>query len=276
MSRRSLVPPVLVVPLAFAALKLGLHALAATNYGYFRDELYYIACSKHLAWQVQTGWPTLEFMRNAASGKMVRTGFVAFWSQQLLVMNPATVPVWLTGLVALLASRRVRILGIVFVAVAALLLASGSSRPNYLAVAYAPLFAAGGMAIERASSARRRAWLRPVALASVTLVGAPVVPLGLPLLPVDRQVAYTGALGLRPRARSISSVHATGCRPRFRRTTTTGCGARAAPPARCSSSWAAAATTRTRTSAASCWPTRPSAITACHSRTALRSSCAWG
>ena len=32
------------------ALKLLLHALAVTNYGYFRDELYYIACSKHLAW----------------------------------------------------------------------------------------------------------------------------------------------------------------------------------------------------------------------------------
>jgi hypothetical protein len=34
------VPAVLVVPLTFAALKLVLHALAVTNYGYFRDELY--------------------------------------------------------------------------------------------------------------------------------------------------------------------------------------------------------------------------------------------
>jgi 4-amino-4-deoxy-L-arabinose transferase-like glycosyltransferase len=132
----------------------------------------------HVAWQVQKGWPTLEFMRNAAGSKMVRTGFVAFWAQQLLAMNPATMPVWLTGLVALLASRRARIPGIMFVAVAALLIASGSSRPGYLAVAYAPLFAAGGVAIERASAARRRAWLRPV----------------------DRQVAYTGALGLQFRA----------------------------------------------------------------------------
>jgi hypothetical protein len=45
-----MVAPALVVPLAFAALKLVLHALAITHYGYFRDELYYIACSKQLAW----------------------------------------------------------------------------------------------------------------------------------------------------------------------------------------------------------------------------------
>ena len=107
---------------------------------------------------------------------------------------------WLTGLVALLWSRRTRVLGLVFVAVAALLFASGSSRPNYLAVAYAPLLAAGGVAIERFAAARHAGWLQPAALAMVALAGAPAVPMGLPLLPVDRQVAYTGALSLRPRA----------------------------------------------------------------------------
>ncbi len=40
----------LAVPLAFAALKLILHAVAISRFGYFRDELYYIACSKHSAW----------------------------------------------------------------------------------------------------------------------------------------------------------------------------------------------------------------------------------
>jgi hypothetical protein len=131
---------------------------------------------------------------------MVRTGVVAFWWQQLLVMNPVAAPVWLAGLVALLWSRRTRVLGLVFVAVAALLCLSGSSRPNYLAVAYAPLFAAGAVAIERAASARRRTWFGPVALAAVTVTGVPAVPMGLPLLPVDRQVAYLGALSLRPPA----------------------------------------------------------------------------
>jgi hypothetical protein len=360
MTRRSFVSDALVVPLAFAAIKLILHALAATHWGYFRDELYYIACSKHLAWgyvdqpplsiallalqrallgdslwalrtlpalagagtvlltgmlvralgggrsaqavactcavlppvylavdhffsmnafdtflwtlsalllvralesarpgawaalgvvlglgllnkwsmmwfggglgaallltrhrrqlatpwpwvaaaiaglmflpnlvwQVQHGWPTLEFMRNATHGKMVRTGPVDFWAQQVLVMGPATLPVWTIGLVALLASRTGRVLGLVFVAVAAFLMLSGSSRPNYLSVAYPPLFAAGALAIERAAAARGRGWLRPVAFAELALVGLPLVPFGLPLLPVERHIAYMRALGV--------------------------------------------------------------------------------
>ena len=35
---------------AFALLAAVLHAATAWRYGYFRDELYFIACSKHLAW----------------------------------------------------------------------------------------------------------------------------------------------------------------------------------------------------------------------------------
>jgi hypothetical protein len=158
----------------------------------------------HLAWQWTNGWPTLEFMRNAAGDKMVRTGFASFWWQQLLVMNPVTAPVWLIGLVALLAGRRTRVLGIVFLAVAALLVASGSSRPNYLAVAYAPLLAAGGAAIERLTERSDRRWLRPVTLGLVLVLGTPAVPMGLPLLPVEQAVAYFRATGARPKAQERS------------------------------------------------------------------------
>lgn len=154
----------------------------------------------HVLWQIRNDWPTLEFMRNAAGGKMVRTGFVDFWAQQLQVMNPITAPVWAAGLVALLVWRRTRVLGIVFLATAALLAASGSSRPNYLAVAYAPLFAAGAVWIERVTAAPNRRWIRPASVAALLLLGAPIVPLGLPVLPVDRLVSYMQTLGFRPRA----------------------------------------------------------------------------
>jgi hypothetical protein len=159
----------------------------------------------NLVWQAQNGWPTLEFMRNATQGKMVHTGIVEFWAQQLVIMGPATLPVWLLGLGGLLASRERRPLGIVFVAVAGFLMLGGSSRPNYLAVAYPPLFAAGAVFIERAASARRRGWLRPVTFAELALVGLPLVPVGLPLLPVGRQVAYMRALGVSIRSQEHTS-----------------------------------------------------------------------
>jgi hypothetical protein len=38
------------IVLAIAAVRLVLWALFAPNYGYFRDELYYLACGEHLAW----------------------------------------------------------------------------------------------------------------------------------------------------------------------------------------------------------------------------------
>ena len=36
--------------LALAAAKLALHLIAIEQYGYFRDELYYLASTEHLAW----------------------------------------------------------------------------------------------------------------------------------------------------------------------------------------------------------------------------------
>lgn len=159
----------------------------------------------HVVWQVHNSWPTLEFMRNAAGEKMVRTGFIDFWLQQLQVMNPITALVWITGLIALIRSPRARVLGIVFLATAALLVASGSSRPNYLAVAYAPLFAAGAVTIEAFAASLRRRWVVPASIAALVVLGAPVVPLGLPFLPAERLVAYMRALGFQPRAQERSS-----------------------------------------------------------------------
>lgn len=108
----------------------------------------------NMIWEQMHAWPTLEFMRNAAHEKMVHTGFLEFWKEQVLVMNPVNVLLWLPGLILLLRSPRARVVGIAYLASAGLLLASGSSRPNYLSVAYGPLLAAGAVAIARAGMMR--------------------------------------------------------------------------------------------------------------------------
>lgn len=156
----------------------------------------------HVIWQVSQGWPTLEFIRNAQRLKMAESGFTAFIGEQVLSMNPAAALLWATGLIyALLApgGRRGRIFAIVFLAVFAVLASTGRSRASYLAPAYIPLFALGGLALERLWTARR--WLRwvPVAVGVAVLgTGLLLVPFALPILPVERFVAYQRAAGMEP------------------------------------------------------------------------------
>src|SRR5262249_34998379 len=56
----------------------------------------------HVLWQIAHGWPTLEFMRNAGSVKMLQNPPLAFLAAQVLNLHPVTLPIWGTGLVALL------------------------------------------------------------------------------------------------------------------------------------------------------------------------------
>lgn len=157
-------------------------------------------CVPYVVWQVQHDWATLEFMREASQGKMQAQAPLSFLGQQVLNMHPATLPVWLAGLWVLLARpplRSARLLGIAFVAVTALLLANATSRPSYLAPAFAPLLAAGGCWWEtrlRARSPRAR----QVRLAVLVLLGVVTAPLAMPVLPVELYIRYARLLGQNP------------------------------------------------------------------------------
>jgi len=56
--------------ISLALVTLLIHFLGNGGYGYFRDELYYIACSKHLAWGFVDQPPFCELML-AASGHLL-------------------------------------------------------------------------------------------------------------------------------------------------------------------------------------------------------------
>ncbi|MBD5634267.1 MAG: glycosyltransferase family 39 protein, partial [Candidatus Eremiobacteraeota bacterium] len=47
-----------------------------------------------LVWQAQHGWPQLEVLHNAALDKNVVVGPLAFYLQQILMMNPLAAPIW--------------------------------------------------------------------------------------------------------------------------------------------------------------------------------------
>ena len=153
----------------------------------------------HVVWQIQHGWPTLEFMRNATSEKMASVSPLSFVTEQILSNNPGAFLIWLGGLVFGLVrgGARARVLVWMYLTVFVLLLVGRHSRASYLAPAYPMIFALGGIAVESASLAYR--WLRPASIALVVVFGLVVLPMALPVLPVETFVRYQAALHQTPR-----------------------------------------------------------------------------
>jgi hypothetical protein len=153
-------------------------------------------------WEARHGWPTLEFMHNAATQKMAEVSPLRFLLDQILQMNPGAAPVWIAGILFGLFARegrRWRALVWIYFAVLALLVAGGRSRASYLAVAYPMLLALGGTALEGVTAPAGRRWMRPALAVLVVGLGLVALPMALPILPVETFVRYQWALGLSPK-----------------------------------------------------------------------------
>ncbi len=160
--------------------------LLASSWPWLAGLVAALVFAPHLAWQVAHDFPTREFIATATTRKMVPVGPLELFAQQVLVMNPLVLPLWAVGLYQLL--RRggpgpERVFGIVFVVTAAILVANGTSRPNYLTLAQPPLVAAGAIAVERLQARARWRWLPATAIGVVAVLGLLGSVLTLPWLP---------------------------------------------------------------------------------------------
>jgi hypothetical protein len=173
--------------------------LLATLGPWLAGGLAFLGLLPYLAWNAFHGWPTLEFMRRAAAEKYVASSPMTFLKDLLLFFDPLAAPLWIGGLLWLLASRdgkRFRALGIVFLATLGVLLLNRTSKTEYLAAAFAPLLAAGGVVAERVLHRGRSAVPAVLYAAILLAAGLALAPLAVPLLPPDGYVAYAKRLGL--------------------------------------------------------------------------------
>jgi len=149
----------------------------------------------HLLWQVEHGWPTREFVANAQRFKIVEFSTLGFVQDVALRMHPLTLPIWLAGLWASFRGPpRQRVLGWAFVVVFAVFLVQ-RSKPYYVTPAFPMMFAAGAAAIERVLRGR---FLRGALVLVLAATGLLLAPFAVPVLPVERFIAYQHALGLEP------------------------------------------------------------------------------
>ncbi|HVA37912.1 MAG TPA: glycosyltransferase family 39 protein [Candidatus Dormibacteraeota bacterium] len=158
-------------------------------------------------WQYAHGWPMLTVLHGDVLNRHAFNNGVeleyhgllrnaaAFALEQVVYVSPLILPIWLTGLAALLVGRLApyRAIGMAYLVLFAMAVVL-DAKGYYIIGIYAVLVAAGSVTIERAAGARRGA--RAAVLGALAVLSLPLVPFSLPVLPVDTFIGYTAALHL--------------------------------------------------------------------------------
>ena len=158
----------------------------------------------NLIWQIANQWPFLQFLHNvSATGKDVILSPGAFIAQQILISGPAAFPIWLAGVLYLLFGSAVRpYRAFAWAFLLTLVIFEITHGKNYYSLPVYPIvLAAGGLAVERwlaagwfrARPAVRR-WAMPLIAAWVLIPFFWLLPVVLPILPIDRFLAYQAHL----------------------------------------------------------------------------------
>jgi hypothetical protein len=157
--------------------------------------------SPFVIWNVQHDYAHLEFIRNASTDKYSGLSPLTFLRGQLTLHHPLNVPIWIAGLYFLFFSRAGkahRPLGYIWLTACVVLLANGTSKSEYLSGAFPILFAAGGAASELLTKRWFALAVRPVYALLLLLSALALVPIVLPVLPVESYISYAQWLGIKP------------------------------------------------------------------------------
>lgn len=155
-----------------------------------------VLVAPNVLWQGRHGFPILALLRNGQLHKNTPFEPMGFLVQQLVLMGPLAAPVWLLGLLSGLTrrDRPTAMLSLTFLATAVLMFL-GKAKAYYLVPAYPTLLALGAVELE---ARIRRPVLRWATAVLVTAGGAVLLPIFIPVLPVDTLIRYQTALHFTP------------------------------------------------------------------------------
>lgn len=166
----------------------------------------------NIVWQFQNDFPTLEDLHNVReTGKNVVLAPTAFIGEQIFIVHPVLLPVWLAGLWFLFVGRGrgFKVLGWIFVIFFTTMFVL-KGKAYYLGPIYPLVLAAGAVAFEGVIDRLSSGWARQVAyaavLAVVVVLGAMLAPMTTPLLSPSGLVAYQERLGITPSKTEVNHV----------------------------------------------------------------------
>jgi len=152
--------------------------------------------SPFVYWQMSNDWATARFLIGMNRTQMRRIPRLMFLIGQVIYVHPFNAPIWLAGLGYLSLSktaRPFRVLAWIYLVPLAVMVAI-QSKIYYLAPAYPMLLAAGACVVEGFLAKRRASWPKAAIPAALVLGGLVTVPVGLPVLPIDKLDAYVDAV----------------------------------------------------------------------------------
>jgi len=154
----------------------------------------------NLLWNIHYHWPFVELMRNIkAEGRDIALSPLQYFLQQCLIMQPIVAPIWIAGVFAFLFWRPFqlyRFLGWSYL-ISFAVIAGLHGKNYYLAPIYPMVLAAGSVLFEHAVDRPRLAWLKPVSVVLILTGGAWFAPVVVPILPVDKYIAYQEKLPIK-------------------------------------------------------------------------------
>ena len=154
----------------------------------------------YIIWEMQNGWPTLEFIHNASLYKNRPQSPLLFLAAHALEFHPFNVPLLIFGLFFFFFSssgKPYRLFGWVYVATLGLFLLT-QSKSYYLLPVFPLMLAGGAITIETMIEHRGRGFWKPSIITLLLIGGVITAPFTLPVLPVETYVSYQNLLGITP------------------------------------------------------------------------------
>ena len=205
----------------FIAFGLGIGLLFTKQRKYFLSKELYIGASialllflPNLIWQKLNGFPTLEFIHNATVMKNVQFGFIGFFLNALMELNPLYA-VYLPGFFYFLFlstnGKKYALIGWICIIVF-IVFVLNNGKPYYMGVLYPAIIAAGitGTDFLFSTFLKRRPGYLFVIILIISAIF--ITPFSIPVMNVDTYIKYSNTLGIKPASGERSNV---GILPQF-------------------------------------------------------------
>ena len=185
----------------FVGLLLTQRQWFSTRWPYLAGILAFGLFLPYIFWNISHDFAHLEFIHNASASKYSGRGHLDFIREAVLMLNPVSAPLWISGLITLFfypPLKLYRIFGWIFLTVFLILLVNRTSKGEYLAPSFVGLLSAAGVWAEQKWVSPSVRWLRYVYPALLVVSGLLLLPLVIPVLPVETYISYSGKLGIKP------------------------------------------------------------------------------